>query len=111
MNVDDFVISRILRFYHRPDLRQITEYENIVHLGEEITVNGESCMAYPCPMQTIYLNEDGYAVTHERQKVDTEKNAYYYKFTDEDVADDIAFEYICPYEWKRYNPLPHDEVE
>ena len=111
MNVDDFVVSRILRFYHKPELRQITDYEQTVTLGTEITVNGETIMSYPCPMQTIYLNENGYPITYDRQKVDPEKNAYYYKFTDEDVDDDIAYEYICQYEWKRYHPVPHDIEE
>lgn len=112
MNVDDFVISRILRFYHRPEMRPVTDYPRIVTLGEAVTVDGVSCMEYPCPMQTVTLNMDGYPVDTERQKVDIEKDAYFYKFTDdEDVEEDTAFEYVCPYEWKRYHPLPHDIEE
>lgn len=112
MNVDDFVISRILRFYHKPELKDITDYETVVTLGEEIIVDGEPIMKYPCPMQTIYLNEDGYPIDYERQRVNSELNAYYYKFTDDDeVEEDVAYEYVCPYEWKRYDPLPHDLLD
>lgn len=109
---DDFVVSRILRHYHRGDLRQITDYDKVVANGEVITENGTTLHKYRCPMMTIYLTDDGYPVDIDRQRVDIEKNAYYYKFTDdEEIPDDIAYEYVNPYEWKRFHPIPHPDEE
>ena len=102
MTESDYSLARILKHYHKPAYREITDYDKVVTLGVPVTSDGVTFKAYPCPGQTIYLKDDGYAVTYRRQKVDVENNKYYYNFTDEDNPEDedIAYEYVTEYEWK-----------
>lgn len=98
-------IEHIIEFYHKADYRAITDYSKVVELGVEVTDNGNTYTAYPAPGQTIYLDSTGYAVTYGRQKVDVQKNAYFYKWNDDpNVPEDVAFEYVCPYEYMK-NPV------
>ena len=99
MTLDDDTIAHILEFYHKPEYRQITDYEKVVQLGTPITVDGEQCMQYPCPAQLITLNEDGYAVTTGKQRVSEEQNAYWYNWYNDDTSDDMSYEYVGPYQW------------
>ena len=101
MTLDVYTVSHILEHYHKPGYRIITDYEKVVANAEELTENGMHLTKYECPGQTIYLNDEGYPVTIDRQKVDIEKNAYFYRWTDEDVDEDVAFEYVAPYEYMK----------
>jgi hypothetical protein len=57
----------------------------------------------------IWLDEDGYVVENERQKVIDEK--YYYRFTDDpSVEEDMAFEYVTIYEWHKTGFTHLDEA-
>lgn len=110
--ITDYAIARILKHYHNPGYREITDYDKVVELGVPLEVEGDTIMAYPCPGQTIYINPDtGYAVTYRRQKVDVENNKYYYNFTDtDDTEDDTLYEYVVEYEWKNTS-LPWLDTE
>lgn len=107
-------IPHIIEFYHRPAYRTITDYNKVFDTAEEITVNNETITKYSAPGQDIYLNSEGYAVTYGRQKVDTVNNKYLYNFTDDDNPEDedMAYEYVAPYEWaKTETPIPHPDGE
>ena len=108
-----YELEHILEHYHKPELRRVTSYTKAVANQEEITVNGTTLYKYTLPMQTIYLNNTGYPVTYDNQKVDTAKNAYYYRWNlDPEVDEDVAFEYLCPYEYMKgedYVPPDSDD--
>ena len=88
-----------LRYYHKSIYASVTDYPTIIANKTEVS---EGIYAYKCPGQTIYLDSDAYAVTYDRQIVDTEENAYYYKFTDDDdIETDMAYEYVTTYEWQK----------
>lgn len=110
----DEELEHILEFYHKPELKDITDYEKAVTTQEEITYNNTTIYKYTLPMQTIYLDETGYPITYDHQKVDPEKNAYYYKWNDDpEVEEDTAYEYVTRYEYmKQRQPWqPTDEEE
>ena len=111
MSKTDYELEHILEHYHIPRLRMVTDYALAVDNVEEITVNGTTIYKYTLPMQTVYLNSTGYPVTYENQKVDVEKNAYFYRWnTDPSVDEDVAFEYVAPYEYmKGEDYAPPDE--
>ena len=100
-------ITVVLKHYLLPILRDVTNYEYTIRTREELTVDNRTVYKYTCPLQTIYLDaETEYAVTYDRQKIQDGK--YYYKWTDnETLEEDMAYEYVCDYEWKR-TTLPHD---
>ena len=100
--ITDYAIARILKHYHKPGYREITDYDKVVELGVPLEVEEDTIMAYPCPGQTIYINPDtGYAVTYQRQKVSSEDDAYYYAWIEDyDPEDDMSYEYVTTYEWK-----------
>ena len=90
-------ISTALQFYLRGVYTDITDFETIV---QNRTEPSPGIFQYNCPGQTIWLNSENYAVTYERQRIQNGK--YYYKWTDDpSVEDDMAFEYVCKYEWKK----------
>lgn len=111
MQKNHYELEHILEHYHKPALRRVTDYEKVVDNAEEIEVNGDTLHKYTLPAQTIYLNEEGYPVTYENQKVDIPQNAYFYRWnTDPEVEEDIAFEYVAPYEYmKGEDYAPPDE--
>lgn len=92
MNVTDEQVMNILQFYHRPVYRAVTDYAKAFETKEEITVDNITIYKFTLPFQNIYLDEDGYAVTYNEQKVENE--AVFYK-----QDDDEFFEYVNKYEW------------
>lgn len=113
MQKNHYELEHILEHYHRAIYRSVTSYTKAVDNVEEITANNTTLYKYTLPAQTIYLNETGYPVTYENQKVDVENNAYFYRFNeDPTVEEDIAFEYVCPYEYmKGEEYAPPDEQD
>jgi hypothetical protein len=109
MTLSDDTIAHILEFYHKPAYRQITDYEKVVQLGTPITVDGEQCMQYPCPAQTITINSEGYAVTTGKQRVSEEQNAYWYNWYNDDTSDDMSYEYVGPYQWLKTRVYGEEE--
>lgn len=112
----DEELEHILEFYHKPALRDITDYTKVVANHETIIVDGTTLHKFKCPMQTIYLDETGYPVTIDHQKVDTENNAYFYKWNDDpEVEEDIAYEYVNRYEYMKspqpWQPTNEEEEE
>ena len=93
-------ITCALKHYHATRYQGITDYTKVINAREEITVNEDTFYKYPCPCQTIYLDDECYAVEYDKQHIIDEK--YYYYFNPETV-DDIAgtYEEIGSYEWKR----------
>lgn len=75
----------------------VIDFRKTILSREEVD---EGIYKYDTPGQYIYLDENGYAVTYDRQRVADGK--VYYKFTDLlGVPDDIAFEFVATYEWKK----------
>lgn len=107
MTLDDEAYALIVKHYHKPSYRQITDYNEVVANKTTTTLDGDTIYVFPAPGQTIYLREDGYAVTIGNQKVDPVNDNYYYKWNlDPNVEEDTAFEYVTRYEWKNTS-LPH----
>ena len=108
MQKNHYELEHILEHYHKPIYRSVTDYGSAVDNVEEVTVNSTTLYKYTIPAQTIYLNETGYPETYDHQRVDIENNAFFYKFNDDpSVEEDIAFEYVCPYEYMKgeeYSP-------
>lgn len=94
-------VSGVLNHYLSNEYKILSNYEIIIDNRREITVHGETIYAYDCPCQTIYLDENLYAVTYDRQKVEDDK--YYYNFTSIESNPNMKdiYTYIAPYEWKR----------
>ena len=111
MTLPDTDYEGIVQHYHKPAYRQITDYSKVVANKTTTTLDGNTIYVFPAPGQTIYLGEDGYAVTMGNQKVDPEKNIYYYRWNlDPNIEEDTAFEYVTVYEWKNTSlPLPPEE--
>ena len=103
-DVDDETLEHIVEFYHKPELRAITDYEKVVENKTTISVDGETILVFEPPMQRIYLTTEGYPIDIGNQRVDINKNIYYYRWNmDPNVEEDTAFEYVAPYEWLRTN--------
>ena len=95
MNItDDDQLAHILKFYHRPIYREVTDYYAALDTIEEITTNNTTIYQFTLPFQNVYLDEDGYAVTYNEQRV--EDNQVEYK-----NESDEYYEYIAPLEWKK----------
>ncbi len=86
-------------------MRRITDFKQVINDREALTVAGKTIYKYECPVQTIYLNEDGYAVNYEKQIITSDEYGimqYYYLFITGDperVA--LEAEHITRWEWKR----------
>lgn len=93
-------ITCALKHYHATRYHGITDYTKVINAREEISINNTTVYKYPCPCQTIYLDENHYAITYDKQYIID--NYYYYDFNP-DTTDDIAgtYEQIGTYEWKR----------
>lgn len=90
-------ITTALQFYLRGVYNDVTDFETIIENRSEPS---PGIYQYDCPGQTVWLDTQNYAVTYGRQLI--KDNKYYYKWTnDPDVENDIAFEYVCGYEWKK----------
>ena len=61
-------IKCALWHYHRSKYHRITDYNKVINNREEIE---EGVFYYPCPLQDVYLDDTFYAVTHDRQFVNT----------------------------------------
>lgn len=101
MNVTDEQIKNILKHYHRPVYREVTDYTQALNTLEEITINNKTIYKFTVPFQYIYLDSNGYAVTYKEQTV--QDNNVYYK----DSTDDYM-EYINKYEWLK-PPFPSEQ--
>lgn len=64
-------LIRILHHYLRNDLCELTDFEKVIETRTPLTINNEQCYQYNCPIQTIYLNTEGYAVDYKRQHIVT----------------------------------------
>lgn len=112
MQKNHYELEHILEHYHIPLFRRVTDYGKAVDNVEEVTVNGVTLYKYTIPAQIVYLNEEGYPVTIDHQRVDIEKNAYYYKVNDDpSVDEDIAFEYVAPYEYMKGEPYSPPDAD
>lgn len=91
------LLMSVLKYYHKNEFTGITDYEKVIGLVEEVE---EGIFAYPCPCQTIYLDDTFYAVEYGKQHI-IDGN-YYYDFNTND-NNNIAgtYTYICKYEWER----------
>ena len=90
-------ITTALRFYLRGIYVDVTDFEHVIQNRTEPTTG---VYEYDCPGQKIWLNNKNYAVTYGRQKIQDGK--YYYKWTnDNTLGEDMTYEYVCPYEWKK----------
>lgn len=103
------LVASVLEYYHRRDYRGTADYLRIV---EKRTVNadatneyGETVYEYACPFQPIYLTEEHYPVSWQRQKVDDELEWYMYNFSemDSDLNGDetYLYTYKVAYDWKK----------
>lgn len=98
MTVSDEYFEHIVEFYHKAEYRMITDYEKVVENKTTTTLDGETIYVFEAPGQTIYLNEDGYAVTIGPQMVDGEHNQYLYNWHYPNGSD---FDYVGRYEWMK----------
>lgn len=95
--VDVEAITLALRFYLSGIFIDVTDFDIVVENRVEVA---PGIYEYNCPGQKLWLNNAHYAVTYERQKVTNGK--VYYRWTDDpDVEEDMAYEYLCPLEWKK----------
>ena len=90
-------ITTALQFYLRGVYADIIDFEQVIL---DRTEPSPGIFQYDCPGQTVWLDNKNYAVTYERQKIQDGK-VYYKWIDDQSVEDDMAFEYICPLEWKK----------
>lgn len=100
------IIATALWHYLKDEYRELCDFKYVIEHREAVTINGETCYKYECPIQTIYLNNDAYAVTYEKQYVvDYDGDGvidYYYDFNDDGITDEAGtYDYIGPWEWKR----------
>ena len=99
-NIDEDTLEMLeypLKHYIRGVFRDIINFKKTILQREQIDTN---IWKYTVPERDIYLDSEGYAVTYGRQKVENGK--VYYRFTDElGVPDDMAYEYVADYEWKK----------
>lgn len=107
MTFDAYQFERIVKHYHKPDYKQITDYTKVVENKTTTVVDGETIYVFEAPGQTIYLNEEGYPITIGKQMSDAENNQYLYKWYN---TPDATYYYVAPYEWKRTS-LPHLEID
>lgn len=93
-------IKTALTHYLKNEYRILADFEKVIENREEVENN---IWMYPCPIQTIYLDETFYAVTYGKQRVTDDK--YEYNFTDIDVdpSEDNGdiYDYTTSLEWKR----------
>lgn len=90
-------IRTALLFYLNGLYVDVTDFNHVITNRTEPT---PGVYQYDCPGQTLWLNDENYAVTYQRQKVTDGK--VYYRWTDDpSVEEDMAYEYLCPYEWKK----------
>lgn len=96
------LLSAVLKYYHTTKFNYCTDYEKVIAAREPVTIDGVECYKYKCPGQDIYLNQDNYPVTYDKQLI--KDGYYYYTFRNQDAdPDDISvYDYKIPYEWKRY---------
>jgi len=100
-------IETALRHYHNVDYQVMTDYQKVISNRGTLTVNNTTVYKYECPLQTIYLKEDNYPITIDRQRVDSDY--YYYNFGPDVVeSDDVPeYTYKVRYEWKRLEDIWH----
>ena len=95
--VDVEAITLALRFYLTGLYVDVTDFDYVIENRVEVS---PGVYEYECPGQTLWLNNEHYAVTYDRQKVTDGK--VYYRWTDDTtVEEDISYEYLCPLEWKK----------
>ena len=97
-------ITLALKHYHKTEFQIMTDYTKVILNRTELTVNNQTIYKYECPAQPIYLTEDNYPITYDKQKVDAEY--YYYIFENNlgsygDTDDVTQYTFRVPYEWKR----------
>lgn len=73
-------IISALWHYHLDKYHAVTDYYKVVEERVEVE---EGIYMYPCPLQPVYLDEDAYAVTYDRQLV----WFYYFDENDEFILD------------------------
>ena len=97
------LISSILRYYHKPEFRGITDYRTAVLNRKEIS---EGIWEYKCPCQTIYLNNEHYAVEYGRQHTNGGYYSYDFNTYENNNEEELPYTYdiLTKLEWKRTKP-------
>ena len=91
-----------LKHYLKDSVVKLCNFETVITNREEVE---EGIYEYKCPLQTVWLNEEGYAVTYGNQYVIDDE--YYYDFNTYSTEIDLAgtYEYINTLEWKNNSAI------
>lgn len=91
-----------LMHYHKLEYQMITDYSKVYDNRTTIILDNVTLYKYECVAQTIYLKEDNYPVSYDKQAVDNDW--YYYNF-DTNLAQSSdekkVYTHRVSYEWKR----------
>lgn len=93
-------IKCALTHYLMDDYRHIADLDKIIENREEVDDN---VFMYPCPCQTIWLDDTFYAVTYANQRVVDDKYQYNFSGIPVDPSEDNGdlYSYSTSLEWMR----------